>query len=121
MSELGVIKTKDGKRLFVEVEELRPGELDAVEQRPSDLPDGAELTGVGKRAVEEVQDGLAQLRDNIELMAEQVHQAFQARKPQEWTMEVSIGFKGKVNPIPFIAGGEADAALKVSATWKEDA
>lgn len=120
MSELGIIKLKNGQRLFIEVEELQGEEQQRLitergaNRRLADLPPGAEPTGV----MEDVIDALGQMRENIRTLATEVHQAFQENKPQEWTLEFSIGFKGKANPIPFIVQGEANAALKVTATWK---
>ena len=124
MSELGVIKLSNGQRLFVEVEDLRPEEAQRLagdrnrapdDVRPSDLPPGAEPTGIR----EDMVDALAQLRENIQVMAGEIYEALKDHKPQQWSLEFSIGFKGKANPIPFIVQGEANSALKVTATWTE--
>lgn len=118
MSELGIIKLKDGQRLFIEVEKLQSEEQQRIKTnagRYADLPPGAEPVSV----TEDVIDTLAQMRENIRVLASEVHQALKEHKPQEWTLEFSIGFKGAVNPIPWIVQSEADAALKVTATWKE--
>ena len=124
MSELGVIKLKNDKWLFVEVEDLRSEDeqrlAGRVKQtsdtdRPSDLPPDAEPTGIR----EDVVDALAQLRENIQVMAGEIYAALKDHKPQQWSLEFSIGFKGKANPIPFVVQGEANSALKVTATWKE--
>ncbi|MGH8581567.1 MAG: CU044_2847 family protein [Gammaproteobacteria bacterium] len=123
MSELGIIELEGGQRLFIEVEALPDEEQrrlaasipQGTRGHPADLPPGAEPTGVR----EEIIDALGQMRENIRTLAGEVHQALQEHKPQEWSLEFSIGFKGKANPIPFIVQGEAHAALKVTATWKE--
>ena len=119
MSKLGVIELNDGKKLFVEMEPLSDDEITAKlpsqGKRPSDLPAGAEPTGV----LEDMGDALAQMRDNIEILANRVQEALAESKPSEWSVEINIGFKGKTSPIPFIVEGSADAALKVTATWKK--
>lgn len=38
--------------------------------------------------------------------------------PDEWSVEVNIGFKGEAG-IPFITKGEANGAVKVSLKWKK--
>jgi hypothetical protein len=37
--------------------------------------------------------------------------------PDEWKLEISLGFKTNSN-IPFLAAGEGNGSVKVSATWK---
>ena len=118
MSEIGVIELEGGKKLFVEMEPLNEEQSQALptnRRRPSDLPAGAEPTGV----LEDMGDALAQMRDNIEILANRVQEALAESKPSEWSVEINIGFKGKTSPIPFIVEGSADAALKVTATWKK--
>jgi hypothetical protein len=124
MSEFGIITLDDGQRLLVEVDEdiseedqqrLAAGKAASATARTADLPPGAEPTGIK----EDIADALAQLRSNIQVIANQVHQALKDHKPQEWSLEFSIGFKGKANPLPFILQGEANSAIKVTATWKE--
>jgi hypothetical protein len=43
-----------------------------------------------------------------------------AANPDEWSVEMNIGFKGKATPIPYIASGELDGGIKITATWKKD-
>lgn len=38
----------------------------------------------------------------------------------EWTLELSLGFKGETG-LPFIAKGEAEGVPKVTAKWSRDA
>lgn len=38
----------------------------------------------------------------------------------EWTMEITLGFKGETG-VPFVAKGEANAAVKVTARWGKPA
>ena len=53
-------------------------------------------------------------------MAESVHDALKDMSPDEWGVEMSIGFKGTSTPIPFIASGELEGGVKVSVTWKKE-
>jgi hypothetical protein len=46
-----------------------------------------------------------------------VHDSLKDNAPDEWGVELSIGFKGTTNPIPVIVSGEANAAIKVNAKW----
>lgn len=57
------------------------------------------------------------VRDIIAALAETVQQGLTHVKPDEWQLEVNIGFKGQTR-IPFLAEGEANGAVKVTATWK---
>ena len=118
MSEIGVIELEGGKKLFVEMEPLNEEQSQALpsnHRRISDLPADAEPVGV----LEDMGDALAQMRDNIEILANRVQEALAKSQPSEWSVEINIGFKGKTRPIPFIVEGSADAALKVTATWKK--
>jgi hypothetical protein len=124
IGKLGIIALEEGQQLFIEVDDdlseedlrrLAGTRAATASDRPADLPPGAEPTGVK----EDMRDALAQLRGNIRILANEVHQALQDHKPSEWSLEFSIGFKGKANPVPFILQGEANSALKVTATWKE--
>jgi len=46
-----------------------------------------------------------------------VAEAMKAIDAEEWTVEMSFGFKGGA-AIPFVVNGEANGAVKVSAKWK---
>jgi hypothetical protein len=45
-----------------------------------------------------------------------VRKALQESAPNEWTVEILIGFKGEAG-IPFVTKGEANASIKVNAKW----
>ena len=62
---------------------------------------------------------MAVLKSNIEGMANTVYDSFKAHQPEEWSLELNIGFKGKVNPIPVILSSEASGSVKVTAKWKK--
>jgi len=95
----------DGSRILVEVEEAH-------------LPagDGADAAA---------EDALALMRASIAGLARHVRDSLSAdtlggRPPEEWTMEVSIGFKGESEPTPVIVTGSATGSVKVTARWKDD-
>ncbi|WP_295432716.1 CU044_2847 family protein [uncultured Thiodictyon sp.] len=46
-----------------------------------------------------------------------VQAACQAAGAAEWSLRINIGFGGKA-ALPFIASGEANAAVRVTAKWK---
>ncbi len=83
MREIGIIELEGGKKLFVEMEPLDENTAAALapptRRRPSDLPAGAEPTGV----LEDMGDALAQMRDNIEILAKRVQEALAESKPSE--------------------------------------
>lgn len=57
------------------------------------------------------------LRDLIGAVTTPVQSALESSKPEEWSLEFNIGFKAETG-LPFIAKGEANAAVKVTAKWK---
>jgi hypothetical protein len=96
----------DGTRILVEVEEAR-----------MPAADGGGGSGQGSGAMD-------QLRASIAGIARGVHDSLSAdalggRPPKEWTMEVSIGFKGEDQPIPVIVTGAATGSIKITARWKQ--
>jgi hypothetical protein len=81
-----------------------------------------EQTGGGYEevsATEEIINAGEKVRHTISALAATVQEALSKVSPNEWTMEVAIGFKGKAG-IPFITEGEANGAVKVTAKWKRD-
>ena len=95
------------------------GEKIKIDVRPkaeaTDLPAGAKLRSTPM----DIAESLLHLKDNIAVIAEQVKQALAEHQPEEWGVEFHIGFKAE-GGIPFIAKGEANSALKISAKWKKD-
>jgi len=104
----------DGSTVLVEVQ---TAELPASEGPPTDLPPGAEPTGLADR----IEDAQALLRASIGGMAEAVRASLAGHAPDEWSLELGIGFKGTTQPLPVILSGSAEAALKVKAVWKRPA
>lgn len=46
-----------------------------------------------------------------------VHEALRAAAADEWSVQITVGFKAG-SGVPFLAAGEANAAVKVTAKWK---
>jgi Holliday junction resolvasome RuvABC endonuclease subunit len=90
-------------------------EIEVAGWQPSDMDAGDSPVGIKSQIV----DTLETLQDNIQTLAETVHQSLQAHQPDEWSLELNIGFKGKTSPIPVILSGEASGAIKVTAKWKK--
>lgn len=58
------------------------------------------------------------IRDLVGVLTAPVRAAFEGAGAEEWSLEVNLGFKGETG-VPFIAKGEANAAVKVTAKWKK--
>jgi hypothetical protein len=119
MSEVKAIQIAENQYIYVEVEG-DVNEATLPKSKPSgndtwqpNLPANASPTG----PVEDAIDAMKSLQQNIKTIAETVHASFQAHQPEEWTLELNIGFKGKASPIPVILSGEASGAIKVTAKW----
>ncbi len=95
--------TLNGKTVLVEVAEL--GANRGGRDR------GGELTGCGD------QDLAQRIEDLVATLSSPIQAAFRGSGVEEWSMEVNFGFKGETG-LPFIAKGEANASVKVTAKWK---
>jgi hypothetical protein len=118
MSEIKSIKLANGRTIFVEMEKADVPKI--TKSHDADrygLPEDAEAVGFK----EDVADAIEALQDNIRELAESVHASLQSRQPDEWTLEMNIGFKGTTRPIPVILSGEASGGIKVTAKWKKAA
>ncbi len=109
--------------IFVEVEELSSEEeadfakIGSSKGKPS-VPlraDAVETSKPTDRIIETVD----YLKDSLRGVLRVVHASMQDHAPDEWGVELTIGFKGTANPIPVFVSGEANAALKVHAKWKK--
>lgn len=109
--------------LYVEMDEVETDPVEfTVPQNPEaetsdyqDTPEGAKRVGFQKN----IQESVASLRSSIQALASDVAEAFEKAAPDEWSLEFNIGFKGKATPIPVLLGGEAESALKITATWRK--
>lgn len=116
MSEVKKIQLANGRSIYVEMDHTDVPELSPPSGwKPKDLPAGAEPVGFK----EHVSDAMQALQDNIAGLTETVFESLKSHQPEEWTIELNIGFKGTTSPIPVILSGEASGAIKVTAKWKK--
>lgn len=109
MTERKIEALKFGdQKIYVEVAE--------IEQQPIEAKstDGFEKT----TAADQLISAGEQVRNTITALATVVHDALSKARPDEWTLEINIGFNGKAG-IPFVVEGGANGAVKVSAKWKK--
>lgn len=120
MTEIKKIATRDGF-LFIEVTdtdlEIDDSKLQAPlgGLRPDDRPEDGELVGFHGDALRTFDI----LKDSIGELTDAVSSAMRDKGPQEWSLAFSVGFKGKLSPIPVILSSEGNAALKITATWRK--
>lgn len=121
MSVIKPIKIAENQYIYVEVDdsvddaELPVSHSPAIQKWQPTGPENASSCG----PVEDAIDSLKSLQRNIETLANTVYDSFKAHQPEEWSLEINIGFKGKTSPIPVILSGEASGAIKVTAKWKK--
>jgi hypothetical protein len=115
MSQVKEILLPDGSCIYVEMEEAEIAEVSGFKPGTG-LPEGAEQTGA---VVDKVVDTMQVLKDTLHSMISTVYEGIKKHQPDEWILELSIGFKGKTNPIPVILSGESEVAMKVTAKWKK--
>ncbi len=106
----------EGQRILVEVTQL------AIEQEGEGSHDdrGWEYTarsgtGTGTGAGDG-QDMGKRISGLVGVLTAPVRRSLAAAGAAEWTMEISLGFKGETG-VPFVAKGESNAAVKVTAKW----
>ena len=93
----------NGETIYIEVSE--------VEQ---ETEDGYEETS----AAEKMAEAGDRVRSTISALAGSVGKALNGVDgPEEWTIEVNLGFNGKAG-IPFVTEGGVNGAVKVTAKWK---
>ncbi len=98
-----------GKTIWVEVSEIDMGQPAEAPDHPKDLREGAEPTSIGEKVIS--------VRDTLEAVVGAVSDGMEAASPDEWSVEVNLGFDGETK-IPFLAEGGVKAGIKVSAKWK---
>lgn len=107
--------TIDGVQVYVEVEELNGGVSTPVSTGSGGgVRRNIEPTSVADKLVN-VGDSL---RAAIKAVTGPVQSALKDLPPDEWTMELNIGFKGEAG-VPCITKGEANASIKLTAKWKK--
>nr|VFK26477.1 MAG: hypothetical protein BECKMB1821G_GA0114241_102131 [Candidatus Kentron sp. MB]VFK30360.1 MAG: hypothetical protein BECKMB1821I_GA0114274_101517 [Candidatus Kentron sp. MB]VFK75185.1 MAG: hypothetical protein BECKMB1821H_GA0114242_101717 [Candidatus Kentron sp. MB] len=116
MNELKAIRLADDSCIFVEMDVVDNVPTTTRSSHKGALPPGAEEVG----AVDKALDTLNILKDTLSSVFSTVQDTLKDNSPDEWGVELNIGFKGKVNPIPVIVGGESNVAIKVHARWKKN-
>lgn len=107
----------DGERIFVALSplDIEPA-VSTSAPTISDLPTGAEPTSFG---LTQAVDAMQQLQGTITSMAQTVHDSLKQVGPKEWQVELTFGFAGN-GGIPFIASGEVQGGVKVTAKWEKE-
>lgn len=115
----------NGKIVVIEVDkEIDTSELFSSEPDSS----GAGYTRGGGRPVNsdgamgKLKEKVADLTEVIESVVTSVDAGINKVKPDEWSVEFSVGYalEGDLK-IPFISGsGKSEGGIKVTATWKSD-
>lgn len=95
-----------GETVYIEVSE--------VEQQGPGLRYDDNLEDVN--ALDEIKDAADQVHSTIKALCNTVQSALSEAKPNEWSLEINLGFKGSAG-IPFITEGEANGAVKITAKW----
>ena len=93
-----------GETIYIEVSDVNQ------ERKPQ----GDEFEKVS--AIDKVTDAGEQVHSTLKALSGTVLSALSDSKPNEWSMEINLGFKGKAG-IPFVTEGEATGAVKVTAKW----
>lgn len=69
-------------------------------------------------ALDRVRESGKEVRATVKALCTTMQSALQETQPDEWTLELNLGFKGQAG-IPFVTQGEANGAVKITATWKK--
>lgn len=110
---------EDGTTIYVEVEETTlPAAIHSTtSNRPADLPEGAEATGI----IDDVVIGSKLLKETITGTAQSVFDSLKGLQPDEWSVEINIGMKAEdMKVIPVLVTGTGEGSLKVTAKWKKN-
>lgn len=100
----------DGQTLWVEVDDEV---LPAAAGAPGAVRGLVERGEVANR----VRDIGADLRGLLASVTRPVREALAEAQPEEWTVELNLGFKGEAG-IPCLTKGEANGSVKITAKWK---
>ena len=113
--QVNTIKLENGQSMLVEVVDVVvPKGMEVKKKSKIPSPTGANHIGMG----EEVKASISLLKDSLKSISNTVEEAFEENKPDEFSLEMNFGFAGK-GAVPFIASAEANAGIKVKATWKK--
>ncbi|MFZ1386483.1 MAG: CU044_2847 family protein [Thiolinea sp.] len=108
---------EDGSTIYVEVQDAELPQIVAPQaDLPSDLPPGAEPTGIFDNTI----IGVKLLKETISGTAKSVLNSFKDLQPDEWSVEMNISFKSEASTVIPVLSGEGEGSLKVTATWKKN-
>lgn len=108
---------ENGQTIYVDIEETEQDiPLPQSKNLPSDLPPNATPTGI----IDDTIIGGKLLKETISNTAESVYDSLKDLNPDEWSVEINVGFKGKATIIPILVSGEGNGSIKVTATWKKE-
>jgi hypothetical protein len=105
--------------VYIEVADATPGQPEppvAGSAQPHDGPPQRDYEVSLVSAAGDLIDSAERVRTTVRTFLAPVAEAAKQAGPKEWTVELSIGFKGAAG-IPFLASGEANAGIKVTAKW----
>jgi hypothetical protein len=68
--------------------------------------------------VDKVRDVGEDLRTLLGAVTRPVRDALASSQPEEWSVELNLGFKGEAG-IPCLTKGEANGSIKITAKWKK--
>ncbi len=94
-----------GKQIWIEVVELQ-----------ADTASGERFKETS--VTEKIGDLADVIRDIVGVVTEPVYAAFEGSRAAEWSMELNLGFKAE-GGVPFVAKGETNASVKITAKWKK--
>ena len=114
MQVIKPFKLASGETIYVEVEETDIQIQQEDTCNIPDLPPGAEPTGI----VDDVVIGGKLLQESIRGVAQSVRDSLMDIEPDEWSVEINIGMKGKATIIPVLVSSEGNGSIKVTAKWK---
>lgn len=108
---------EDGTTIYVEVAETTlPAIQSSSSTLPSDLPEGAEPTGI----IDDIVIGSKLLKETISGTAQSVFDSLKGLQPDEWSVEINIGMKADdMKIIPVLVTGSGEGSLKITAKWKK--
>lgn len=112
----------NGKMVLIEVEDI---EIILPGSQENDEDDFAGYDLVSKDDpgyFEKLKDKVADMSDLVSSVVGSVDKGMDAVKPDEWSIEFTVGYKvEKELKIPFISGkGEASGGIKITAKWNKD-
>ena len=116
--QVNTIKLENGQSMLVEVVDVKvPNDIKQKNQISTNIqvPVGAHHIGSVDK---EIKASMTLLKDNLKSIANTVQDSFKENQPDEFSVEVNFGFAGE-GAIPFIASAQANAGIKVKATWKK--